>query len=77
MMAYLTRPKDKFKKVKKEITVPGPLEQLTEKTEKEILITKIGKKHYIKMIIKIKRWSKFEQSTLLQRIIEKNTSLLM
>jgi HD superfamily phosphohydrolase len=37
MMAYLTRPKDKFKKVKKEITVPGPLEQLTEKTEKEIL----------------------------------------
>ena len=37
MMAYLTRPKDKFKKDKKEITVPGPLEQLTEKTEKEIL----------------------------------------
>ena len=37
MMAYLTRPKDKFKKVKKEITIPGPLEQLTEKTEKEIL----------------------------------------
>ena len=37
MMAYLTRPKDtlkdKFKKVKKEITVPGPLEQLTDKTE--------------------------------------------
>jgi hypothetical protein len=41
MMAYLTRPKDtlkdKFKKVKKEITVPGPLEQLTDKTEKEIM----------------------------------------
>ena len=37
MMAYLTRPKDKFKKDKKEITVPGPLEQLTDKTEKEIM----------------------------------------
>ena len=37
MMSYLTRPKDKFKKDKKEIVVPGPLEELTNKTEKELM----------------------------------------